>query len=243
MRKGQVTFEVLVNGKPIKEYLKNGEVWVEGRKGSEYTLRVTNNTNKRILAVPTVDGLSVMDGKLGSHASGGYILDAYETATIPGWRLNNDKVAKFVFAAAGESYAAKTQDQPNNIGVIGCAFFNEYRPPVFRHDVLYSRGPSLTFGGFNSAMFEAAESIEKGIGTGFGDVADHHVTTARFERASSTPFIVATIRYANRAGLIAAGVNLRPTPVVANPGSANPFPGSPGTGCKPPLGWQPQHRH
>jgi hypothetical protein len=72
----------------------------------------------------TVDGLSIMDGKKGSLDGNGYVVDPFQTLKIPGWRLNNDDVAKFIFAGKGKSYAAK-KGNSQNVGVIGCAIFNE----------------------------------------------------------------------------------------------------------------------
>lgn len=131
MESKHLELEVRVHGKPVREYRHEGKTYIEGRKGSEFTLRIRNRSNRRVLVVPSVDGLSVMDGKEASFDSSGYILDAYDFIDIPGWRLNLDEIAKFFFSAPGESYAAKT-DKPRNIGVIGCALFMEKQDPMWR---------------------------------------------------------------------------------------------------------------
>lgn len=120
-------FDVLVHGKSVTKFVHEGRVYIEGKARSEFTLLVRNNSADRVLAVMTVDGLSVMDGKKGSLDGNGYIVNAWQTLKIPGWRLDNEGVAKFVFGAIGGSYAAK-KGAPRDIGVIGCAIFQEDRP-------------------------------------------------------------------------------------------------------------------
>ena len=121
--------EVRVHGRPVKEYHHHGEIWIEGRKGSEFTLRLSNRTGNRILMVPSIDGLSVMDGEEAAFDDRGYVVPAWGHVDVPGWRLNNDEVAKFKFGKSHNSYAAKT-GKPRNIGVVGCAVFEEKRKHI-----------------------------------------------------------------------------------------------------------------
>jgi len=138
-------FDVLIHGKSTTKYAHEGSYYIEGRPGSEFTLLVRNNTGSRILAVMTVDGLSIMDGKKGSTDGRGYVVDPWQTLKIPGWRLNDDDVAKFIFAGKGKSYAAKKGDS-RNVGVIGCAIFEEDRPSYITFTSGYN--PSLGGGTF-----------------------------------------------------------------------------------------------
>lgn len=236
-----VTFEVLVHGRPVKEYPHEGRRYVEGRKGSEFTLRIHNNTGVRVLAVVSVDGLSVMSGKVGSYDSGGYVLEPYRSLDIPGWRLNNNEVARFFFAEKGQAYASQ-MDMPTNIGVIGCAVFNQAyapkwptltmpdilcrRPTRYGGDAPLLRG-SKTFGG------DTPKSIGN-VGTGFGEKTGHRVVEVEFKRAS-TPICVLEIHYDDREGLEARGVDLQERPQVAIP---NPFPAENVHGCAPPKDWR-----
>lgn len=131
MLKSNYEVEILVNGHPIKEYLhKDGRYFVEGRKGQEYSIKIRNNGYQRILAVPTVDGLSVLNGKEASYDSSGYIINGYSSYTIKGWRRSNSEVAEFYFSDPSESYASR-KDKGQNLGVIGVAIFREkvsYKP-------------------------------------------------------------------------------------------------------------------
>lgn len=124
MIKSNYEFEVLIHGSAAKEYYHEGSYYIEGKQGSRFSLKMRNNSNERALFVPTVDGLSIMDGKEGSFKSGGYIVNAYDSLTIDGWRTSDDNIAEFFFSTPKESYAKK-MSKGNNLGVIGCAVFKE----------------------------------------------------------------------------------------------------------------------
>lgn len=124
MLKSNYEFEVLVNGHSAKEYCHNGSYYIEGKEGSRFSLKMRNNSGRRVLFVPTVDGLSIMSGKEASFKSRGYIVNAYDSLTISGWRTSDDKVAEFYFSKPKESYASK-MNKGGNLGVIGCAVFRE----------------------------------------------------------------------------------------------------------------------
>jgi hypothetical protein len=163
MEAKHLELEVRVHGKPVREYRHEGKTYIEGRKGSEFTLRIRNRTDRRVLVVPSVDGLSVMDGKEASFDSSGYILDAHDFIDIPGWRLNLDEIAKFFFSTPGQSYAAKT-GKPRNVGVIGCALFMERQDPMWRILRSCPMGDSLLKGGdpvtYRGATFDCDVSSE-----------------------------------------------------------------------------------
>lgn len=120
---------MLINGKPAKEYAHKGKVYLEGRKDTRFSIRIRNNSYSRKLFVPTVDGLSVMDGKEGSFDSSGYIVQGNSSVTIDGWRTSDKEVAEFYFSSPDKSYRAK-MGRGNNLGVIGVAVFNEYFQPI-----------------------------------------------------------------------------------------------------------------
>ena len=98
--------QVLVNNKPVKEYLHNSKYFIEGRKDTSFKIKIKNNGFRRIIAVPTVDGLSVMDGKPASVNSSGYVIDGRSSMTVDGWRVSNDEVSTFVFCSKNKSYSA-----------------------------------------------------------------------------------------------------------------------------------------
>lgn len=118
--------DILVRGRPIRQFKHKSNVFVEGRKGSEFELKFTNNTWQRVEAVPSVDGLSVMDGKECGVESNGYLVPARQSIVIPGWRLDNDNIAKFLFKGKDKSYSAKSGHGTKNVGAVGFMVFQEY---------------------------------------------------------------------------------------------------------------------
>jgi len=116
---------VLVENKPIKEYHHEGSVFVEGRAGSEYTIRLRNSAAQRALFVLAVDGLSVLDGQQSSDKSPGYVLSAGETLDVKAYIVDNSTGAKFVFGHKEESYSAQVGQGTDNVGVIGAKVFRE----------------------------------------------------------------------------------------------------------------------
>jgi hypothetical protein len=124
MIKSSFEFEILVHGSSAKEYYYNGKNYIEGKKGSGFSIRMRNNSNSKALFIPTVDGLSIISGKEGSFKSQGYIVNAYDSVTIDGWRTSDDKVSTFYFSTPEKSYAKKV-NKGGNLGVIGCAVYKE----------------------------------------------------------------------------------------------------------------------
>ena len=126
MRNGMFDVSVTVHGKPIREYEHNGKTYVEGRKGSDFSISIRNFSSSRVLAVVSVDGLDVMLGKTADyHTAGGYVIAANDKIVIPGWRLDNSEVAKFVFKDADGSYSKESGHGTQNVGVIGVAIYAE----------------------------------------------------------------------------------------------------------------------
>ena len=124
MIKSSFEFEILVHGSSTKEYYHKGRNYIEGKKGSQFSLRMKNNSSSKALFIPTVDGLSIISGKEGSFKSQGYIVNAYDSVTIDGWRTSDDKVSQFYFSTPEKSYATKV-NKGGNLGVIGCAVYKE----------------------------------------------------------------------------------------------------------------------
>jgi len=129
MNKGKysVTLRAMRNGSPgakIDEYRHDGQCFVEGRPGSEYCLEIRNNSSERVLAVPSVDGLSVMDGEKATNESGGYIIEPYDSIKVKGYRHTLDEVGAFKFTEKGEGYAS-SKGSSRNAGVISVKFYAE----------------------------------------------------------------------------------------------------------------------
>jgi hypothetical protein len=123
--------QVLLDGIPAPTYEHAGETYVLGQLGARYTVRVINHTGRRIEAVASVDGRDAVDGKTADvRNKRGYVVPAWGSFDIDGWRLSHAQVAAFRFSSVADSYAART-GSARDVGVIGVALFPEryVRPP------------------------------------------------------------------------------------------------------------------
>jgi len=229
--------KVLVNNKPIQEYHKDGNTFVEGRKGSPFSLEMRNLIGRRILVHPAIDGLSAMDGKEASSSDArGYVLDPHCTYDIPGWRLTDDVVAQFYFAGEGESYAEKTGKGLEK-GIIACAVWEERS--FVRRDSM-SPDTTITYSGGEKCIgnleYECFYNSTQNLGAGFGKQLTHSVQTTTFTPSTKDPTAIVSIFYDDIAGLKARGINIKNKKKVS-PRLPNPFPKDK-KGCTPPEGWQ-----
>lgn len=124
-----LTFFIKVKGRVVDEYKHHGKTYIEGRKGSDYTLEFYNGTAIRRKIVVSVDGLNITTGD--ANWISGYVVDPYGTISIPGWKINSAKAAKFEFNSVPKSYNQHNDSGDKaNVGVIGCLVFDEIPAPV-----------------------------------------------------------------------------------------------------------------
>lgn len=181
---------ILVGHKPISEYFHDGMTFVEGRNGSEYKIRIRNNTYRRACFVVSVDGLSVLDGKDAGDNSPGYILEARGVLDIACYKVDDATGAKFVFGTKEHSYSAEIGKGTDNTGVIAVKVFQEkyrpYVPPITiaasctgmptrrtkssSQKIIGSSGPSFSKSptrsggwGFGEASYNAAGSMSTNV--------------------------------------------------------------------------------
>lgn len=222
MQKSNVEIEVLVNGKPVREYHQNG-VFIEGRKGTQFSLRLRNNSSSRKLFIPSIDGLSVLDGENASYDSGGYVVNGYSSITIDGWRTSNTHVAQFYFSAPNDSYGKRT-GKGKNLGIIGCAVYDEriefYHRTYKLNNLANDTGlRCMSQSSANTALCSAS------LGTGWGDEKYSAVSTVEFEK-SGIPTIL-EIQYNTRENLQKMGIRFTKDIQIAPQSFPNQF-------CKPP---------
>jgi hypothetical protein len=122
MNKLSYEVQVLVNGKPVKEYKTDGKTYIQGNTGTRYSIRVKNNSYKRVMAVVYVDGNSVLNDK---NDDSGYVIDGYKSVTINGFRTSMDTEAAFEFSRKGDSRAQKVKGNAVNCGAIGVKIIAE----------------------------------------------------------------------------------------------------------------------
>jgi hypothetical protein len=232
-------------GQPLRVWRHDGRLFVAGRPGARYSLRVTNHTGGRVLVVMSVDGVNILTGETANYGQTGYVFGPYESYDVSGWRKSDTEVAAFIFASLSQSYAART-GRPADVGVIGIAAFRErvYAPaPV---EPAYKAGPRARNDSASSvdevvvtgqriapspaeppaAASRAAPQrrAEEKLGTAHGAREWSVVTNVPFERASAYPQLVRRIEYDSYDRLVASGVIRRPPPDVGRP--PRPFPGA-----------------
>jgi len=126
---GGYELEVLVDGVPAPTFFRGGDSYVLGALGARYTLRIVNHTGRRIEAVASVDGRDVVDDKPADfRGKRGYLVPAWGSVDVDGWRLSRAEVAAFRFSWVADSYAART-GSAHEVGVIGVAVFPERYVP------------------------------------------------------------------------------------------------------------------
>lgn len=214
-------------GRPLRVWRHDGHLFVAGRPGSRYSLRVTNNTRGRVLVVLSVDGVNIISGQTADYDQRGYIFKAHEAYDLSGWRRSDAEIAAFVFAPLPKSYAART-GRPGNVGVIGMAVFDE-KPPAPRE----VEGPSAAMAKPMAAppppppeqgsatraapgsqaeisdLVVTARKREEKLGTGYGEIEESVINIEPFERASANPRFIREVRYDSYDNLVASGV-IRP---------------------------------
>lgn len=223
-------------GQPLRVWRHNGRAYVAGQPGARYGLRVANNSDRRVLAIMSVDGVNVLTGETAGHGQRGYVFDPYQSYDVSGWRKSDSEISAFTFAPLPKSYAART-GRPGDVGVIGIAVFEERLvapEPLAAAEARSSTHDDMSevvVTGSRVARSPAAPPPmartrpEEKLGTGHGAREWSVVTTVAFERATSHPQLVRQIEYDTYDNLAALGVIRRPPDVGRRP---RPFPGSGG---------------
>ena len=234
------------DGTALAVHLKDGQRYIVGTPGHEYAVRIRNCTGERILAVTSVDGVNVVSGETAAPEQSGYVIDAWGSVEIAGWRKSLERTAAFYFTDLGDSYAART-GRPGNVGVVGVAVFREKRTPIAlwpQRDKIASADTAeraradapmpapATEAQAGAARSEAANAdgmigresraLTSKLGTGHGRNETSYAQRVRFERASDTPAETLAIQYDRRENLIAMGVIRGPRYAQRTP---DPFPG------------------
>ncbi len=107
---------ILVNGRKVKEYRHNGYTFVEAKDGTEFAIEVKNHLSNRVLAIVSVDGLDILDGKPATKKSRGYVVHGNNSDTFHGWRKSDTEVGAFKFTTSEQSYATeKGKGQSNGV--------------------------------------------------------------------------------------------------------------------------------
>ncbi len=254
-------------GRTLPAFDHRGRSYVLGGLGDRYLLRFRNGTGRRVEVVASVDGRDVVDGRPASLARRGYVVEPWGVLTIDGFRVSQDAVAAFRFSTVPRSYAARKGDA-RDVGVVGVAVFPErslrpgppqvpWTPPYPRPYPQGSNGAPASGGrsdagpppsaapapgsGVARAPSRSKAAERPGLGTEFGEEHASRVEATRFERASARPEAVLTLRYDDREGLLALGIDVDGGDdrgaEARRRERASPFRAEAGY-CEPPPGWR-----
>ena len=220
-------------GTTLRTYMSDGRLYVAGKPGHRYAVRMVNRTGGRLLVVLSVDGVNAVSGETANANQSGYVLGPWESTEINGWRKNLNEIAQFNFTALPDSYAAQT-GRPMNVGVIGVAVFTERSerwiaeerdnraqppaPPATRPWAKDAESAETMAGAAEppaagmASKSRSADAIAQSrpqrerLGTGHGEREWSQVGTTRFERASSRPAETVAIWYDSYRNLAARGI-------------------------------------
>jgi hypothetical protein len=146
------------------------KVYAEAIKGDAYRIVVRNKLNRRIGIVLAVDGRNIISGQKSwlRNTERMYIIEPYGTNEYSGWRTGEDRVNRFYFTDAPDSYAAAFGDE-SAMGVVSLAVYPEirhYTPPAGLFDSAPRQKPQA------SAKEKASPSpraeASDNAGTGYG---------------------------------------------------------------------------
>ena len=247
-RSGSWSFDLVDEaGQVLPTFTHQGRAYVLGTAGRRYQVRVRNDSGRRAEVVVSVDGRDVLDGGPSALQKRGYLVESHGEVVIDGYRLSQEAVAAFRFGSVSRSYAALEGDA-RDVGVIGVAVFPERNPsPAAARDFL-SREKSASAEPAprsEEALGAARADRRPGLGTAFGEERDSRVLQVSFQRASARPEVMLSLRYDDRAGLLAAGVDLDAGRRCADDArlrrNAEPFRRDVGF-APPPPGWTPAPR-
>lgn len=237
-QRGLVEVRVLAGERliPTREYTHRDKTYIEAKMGQRFTVEVRNLTAEPVEIVMSVDGLDIHDLKIASHQKPGFVIGRYSTHRFEGFRVSQQDVASFRFGAIEAAYAA-LMDSPNNIGVIGVAVFQEKERFHFREnksdvlDELFDSfvpmpTPTPTAEPTRIPTPDMLIGARPGdLGTTAGERRRERVVSTSFERLTSTPAAVLTVRYEDRASLEKLGIKVVDLPAaLAMREKATPFP-------------------
>ena len=213
---GAYSMEILVDGAPLREYAARGTSYVEALQGREYSIRLRNNTARRVAIALSVDGLNTIDARTTSAREGSkWILGPHETITLEGWQTSSSMARRFFFTTEENSYGSWL-GRTRNLGLISAAVYRERRPetsPIWKEEREHGelRGDEKGSGlDSPSAAPErkrasAPEASDDFAATGIGRGVGHSVRHVQFD-AEATPAAILELRYEYRDALVRLGV-------------------------------------
>ncbi len=170
-------------GRPFPQYplRRSGRANVykahlEAVRGSNYSIRIRNRSDQRIGVVIAVDGRNIISGDRSNLRSNErmYVLEPGQRETYEGWRSSRNRVNRFYFTDAGDSYAGAWGDA-SAMGVIAVAAFREAESSPPRPQPWSEgregdrRGADRQVQSAPSSAAEGSRGKQAAPGTGYGE--------------------------------------------------------------------------
>lgn len=223
MKLNSSTITIHPNGKnSATEYDHEGSTYIEGRIDSEFTINIRNNSNKPKFYIVSVDGLSVIDGKPAGSHSLGYYVDPFQKIVLSGWQISANEFSKFLFCSKNQSYVEKSNQDTDNIGVIGVMVFDKRE---FQHSYPPNTTPlPYSFDQYKLPQYDFtiicnSDLLNNGgeIGTGFGSKINSSIDSSLSFIKEDRPEIIGAIYYDTAKNLEKMGIVLKKTPNKPDP--------------------------
>jgi hypothetical protein len=183
---------------------------LEAVRGQRYSIQIRNRGNERIGVVIAVDGRNIITGERSNlrRDERMYVIGPNQQETYEGWRTGRDRVNRFYFTDAGDSYADAWGDR-SAMGVIAVAAFREVAPPPPPPRQPRSEGRDDRREGergLQSAPPAAASGLQRSEpGTGYGESEWSPSRRVEFD-PERRPFARYFLKYAWRDTLCREGV-------------------------------------
>ena len=228
-----VDVDVQVDGRVVPLYSApdgSGRLYLEAREGSRYGISLRNRSTERVGVALSVDGLDAISGERTSGPGSGpprmYILDAWNSTTVQGWRTSLSEVRQFTFVDEKASYAARSGAFNGRVGWIEVSVYRQRPRYVTREELAPKsageprerrRENGADDGATADAPAPAAEAPRRDLrsagrggqpsfpGTGWGPRATDQAVLVDFD-PESQPCQTVTLRYEYADALRSLGV-------------------------------------
>ncbi|MBI1919540.1 MAG: hypothetical protein HYS23_00515 [Geobacter sp.] len=171
---------------PVPAQAPNRKFYAEATKGDNYGIVVRNRLNRRVGIVIAVDGRNIISGKKSwlRNDERMYILEPFGVGEVKGWRTGDDRINRFYFTTAADSYAAAFNDE-SAMGVIAVAVYPEVQRYEEPEEMCRGASMSPLPAPKTAKRVLAYDRSSESAGTGYGREEYSPVRTVEFEPESA----------------------------------------------------------
>src|SRR3984893_10985984 len=96
---GDFEVQLLVDGRPLEEYVARGRTYVEAIEGTEYEVRIRNPLPVRVAVALSVDGLNTINARhTTAWLASKWVIAPYQTIHMDGWQVSSERARHFYFS-------------------------------------------------------------------------------------------------------------------------------------------------